>query len=246
MEEASQARLHAETETWLNAGRGRLLRTLLDLYVPSGDRGLEILEVGAGAGQHIPILGKFGVVDAAEISELAHARLESITELRTLYRDPLPDLDLPRTYDVIVAMDVLEHIEDDAAAARWIFEHLRERGVFIATVPAYQWMYSDHDRVNMHFRRYRVRRLLEILPDEFNVLARGYFNTTLFPAAVMGRLAWQFKNRRKASPMIKQSSSMPGAIDRLFSWILGAEAALIKGGIRPPFGLSAFCVAKRQ
>jgi hypothetical protein len=144
-------------------------------------------------------------------------------------------------------MDVLEHIEDDAGAVDWIFDHLIEGGVFIGTVPAYQWLFSDHDRANEHYRRYTQARVQQLICRRLKLRRSGYFNAVLFPIALAGRAAWQAKRKisRKTAAEGKQSSELPAAVDSLFRKILSWEAQRISRGATPPFGLSVFCVAER-
>lgn len=242
---AEAARQHfEERSTWLNRGRQALLRALLRRHAPSPCR--DVLDIGAGHGANVETLRDHGTVDVNEMSEASAARLEGRDDVREVFRDPIPDLRLPRTYDLVCATEVLEHIEDDRAATAWVAERLRPGGVFLATVPAYPWMFSDHDRVNLHFRRYTRRTLLAALPGSLRVLSSGYFNMCLFPAAAASRMAWQWRKRwRGADDGSKQSSSLPGPADAAFLAVLRAEARLVGLGLRPPFGLTVYCVARR-
>lgn len=236
--------LHVEDATWLNRGRVALLQQLMKKHLTKSTN--QILDVGAGSGVFVNALSDFGEVDALEVSSRAWPRLSANPDIRTLYKDPLPEACVGGPYDLIVAMDVLEHIEDDRSAAGWIAENLCDGGKFIATVPAYMWMFGDHDRANHHFRRYTRSSLLRILPSSIRVLTCGYFNTVLFPAAVAGRAAWQVKQQLFGrSRTAKQSSELPAVLDLCFGSILSCEANVIRRGIIPPFGLSVFCVASR-
>lgn len=248
MDESSQKRLASEWENWLNRGRSRLLRDLLIAYRPMDRTRLAILELGAGAGQNTKVLSKFGAVDAVEVSSYFADRLATLPTVRNLYREPIPNLTLERRYDVLCAMDVLEHIEDEAAAMDWIFDHLADGGVFIATVPAYQWLFSDHDRANHHCRRYTQSTLSQAVAGRLRLRRVGYFNSVLFPVALVGRAAWQAKRTilGKAPAEGKQSSRLPAPIDNVFRNILFWEAKRISKGASPRFGLSVFCVAERS
>src|SRR6185369_16546363 len=105
---------------------------------------------------------------------------------------PLPELKgvKKRHYDLIGAFDVIEHIDDDRAAVASIASRLKPGGKFVMTVPAHQWMWSAHDAVNHHKRRYSrssLRRLIEGSPLKLDRV--GYFNSLLFPVAVAERMA---------------------------------------------------------
>lgn len=233
MDEAAFARYAAERSNWLKQGRCRLLRSML--HQASLPLNAEILEVGSGVGQNIPTLAEFGRVDAMEINPLGLAQLRATNGVRQIFDQPIP-CTLDTAYDAIVAMDVIEHIEDDRAALEWISTHLRPGGVLFATVPAYQWLFSGHDVALGHFRRYAAGLFRSALPPRLRVLRCGYFDMTLFPIAAGSRLL----SRKRE----KQSSSVPSHIDSIFLAILRGEVAVISslGGL--PFGLSVYCLAR--
>lgn len=111
-----------EVSSWLHAGRKQLISKVLEWYIPSGvARKHELLEVGAGVGQNIEVLRKFGSVDALEVDPLGLKSLRQIEGVREVIEQGIVS-DLVGEWDVICACDVIEHIEDDAEAVRWIFE----------------------------------------------------------------------------------------------------------------------------
>ena len=150
-----------------------------------------LLEIGCGTGHNLAMLGQFGEVDALELDDTARAMAEKRLG-RPVMDSPLPELrGVPeRHYDLIGAFDVIEHIEDDIAALASIARRLKPGGRLVVTVPAHQWLWSAHDEVNHHKRRYSKRglkRLFEQSPLKFEAI--GYFNSLLFPVAVAKRLA---------------------------------------------------------
>jgi SAM-dependent methyltransferase len=192
------------------------------------------------------MLAKYGAVDAIEITPLAWERLHKCYGLRTLYTTPIP-FNIDCAYDAIVAMDVLEHIENDGAAMRWIADHLADDGFLVLTVPAYPWLYGFHDIATRHYRRYTKSSLLRIVPSDLRVLRVGHFNVNLFPLAVCGRIAsalWRFLMRTRSES--KQSSRLPRLIDELFGAVLLREARQIARGREPSLGLSLFLLAQRS
>lgn len=179
MEREAYEQYRAEASNWLKQGRMRLLRAMLDA-IPARQRPLRCLEVGAGVGQNVPVLARRGSVDVVEIDELGLAALRGMQGIRRIHDRPIP-FALEETYDVVVAFDVLEHIADDRLAAAWICDHLAPGGHLIVSVPAYQWLFSDHDVALQHFRRYTRRRLVAALPAGMSVERAGYFVSLLFP-----------------------------------------------------------------
>ena len=234
-----------ESETWLKAGRRGLARAMI--REAAGDRkDLKLLEVGAGVGQNIPALAEFGAVDVIEISTVGIDALRQLPEIRNIMTEPIP-FDLDESYDVIVAMDVVEHIEDDMGALEWMSRHLRPGGVLFATVPAYQWLFSEHDVALNHFRRYTSDRLRRALPHSLAVVRCGYFNSILFPLAATTRLVKKLAaGEPQAGAARKQGGLVPAPVNTLFRSILDLEVWTIRRGIEPPFGLSVYCLARRE
>lgn len=249
MKHESYEQMSAEASNWLKVGRARLLRVLLHEHA-AAPRGLRILEIGAGVGQNVPVLHEFGEVDVLEINPLGLAALREMEQVHHVFDVPVPS-PIEGGYDVVVAFDVLEHLADDRAAAAWVGSLLVDGGVFIATVPAYQWLFSDHDRALEHYRRYTRGSLVAAMPAELRVVRAGYFVSLLLPLAVslrlVGRLVQSLRRRSAAGgdAARKQSAVLPGPVDALFLTELTGEVAAIRRGARFPFGLSVFAVARR-
>jgi len=201
--------------------------------------GGHILEIGCGTGHNLEMLGGFGSVDAVELDDEARAIAE--TRLgRQVLSAPLPELvGVPDgAYDLIAALDVIEHIEDDGAALVAIAGKLKPGGKFLMTVPAHQWMWSAHDVVNHHKRRYSkagLQRLLQASPLKLEKI--GYFNSLLFPLAMVDRLASRLRGKDDADLKLP-SAPLNGTLERIFA----AERHLV-GRLPLPPGLSLFAVA---
>lgn len=239
----------AESSNWMKRGRSSLLRALLDEAV-GGRQGVELLEIGAGVGQNVPTLAQFGRVDVAEISPVGLEVLRTRPGIETIYEDPIP-FALNKPYDVICALDVIEHLEDDRAATEWIARGLKPGGYFIASVPAYPWLFSDHDVALGHYRRYTKSSFNRLLPSGLQLVKSGYFNSTLFPLPAAKRLGERLVKRLgKGRPSVspggpKESSDVPAWLDPIFGAILSAEVTLFRQRPVMPFGLSVFTLARK-
>jgi SAM-dependent methyltransferase len=201
-----------------------------------------ILEIGCGTGHNLAMLGEFGHVDALELDEEARAFAEQRLG-RSVMSAPLPELaGVPDAqYDLIGALDVIEHIDDDSAAIASIAAKLKPGGKLVMTVPAHQWMWSAHDVVNHHKRRYskpRLRRLIESSPLQLEAI--GYFNSVLFPAAVAERLSSRLRRKDNADLTLP-----PGPLNATLERAFAAERHLI-GRLPLPVGLSLFAVASAR
>jgi len=243
MDNNSYQQYMQETDDWLKTARARLLHQLIEHHALSG-RKLELLEVGAGAGQNLPFLLQFGSVDAIEVNPIGREAIAARAIVRDLFSDPVP-FRLNRRYDVICALDVIEHLHDDKAAVQWIVDHLKPGGLVILTVPAYGWLFSDHDRALGHYRRYTRKQLVALLPPTMQLLTAAYFTHFAFPLAVAARTAWSVRRMLlKGSTPSKQRSPRSGPIAWLLGGMQAAELSLIGKGYRPPFGLSAYVAAR--
>ncbi len=214
---------HDSTHWWYRARRD-ILADYLTRYgdVPAGAR---ILEIGCGTGHNLPMLAKFGSVEAIEIDpaarEIASERLG-----RPVGDAPLPELPgVERgAYDLVAVLDVVEHIEDDVAALAAMKSLLKPGGKILIAVPAHQWMWSAHDVVNHHHRRYSKTTLKTAIeraglkPDRL-----GYFNTLLFPLAAAARIAGRMTGRDDSddSPPAKPLNTVFEAIFRLERHLVG-------------------------
>jgi SAM-dependent methyltransferase len=199
----------------------------------------KILEIGCGTGHNLAMLGQFGHVDGLELDEEARALSEQRLG-RAVMSAPLPQLaGVPeRHYDLIGAFDVIEHIEDDRAALASIATRLKPGGKFVMAVPAHQWMWSAHDVVNHHKRRYSKRALQELVyGSPLQLLKIGYFNSLLFPLAVAQRAASKLRGSEDADVRLP-----PKPLNAAFNTVFAAERYLV-GRLPLPPGLSLFAVA---
>jgi len=224
---------------WWFRGRRRFVSALVDsLGLPAGAR---ILEAGAGSGGNLEMLRRHGSVSAFEMDAEAAAACAADHGIAC----PLGTLpganpfEGRARFDLVVALDVLEHIDDDVASLRSLAACLAPGGRLLLTVPAYPWLYSGHDLIHHHRRRYTRRGLERVVGAAgLRVHRAGYFNALLLPAIVAVRLGARVLRREPAS-----DARMPGP--RANEWlarVFGAEAAVARrGGF--PAGLSLFLVA---
>ena len=143
-----------EQRHWWFCARRKILADQIEQLALSDNA--RLLEVGCGTGGNLSMLSRFGKVVAVEPDNAARLRAHQQSGLEIL-SGSLP-YQLPKAAygaDLAVALDVIEHVDDDRAAIGAISQCLRPGGRFLATVPAYQWMWSDHDVAHHHKRRYR-------------------------------------------------------------------------------------------
>ena len=173
---------------WWYRARREILADLIRrrIRLPAEAR---ILEIGCGTGHNLMMLKRFGRVDGIEIDPAA--RMIASGRLGSTIRDaPLPALSgvETRAYDLVAILDVLEHVEEDREALVSIAKRLRPGGKILITVPAHPWMWSAHDEVNHHKRRYTRKSLAAVIEAAgLELEMMSWFNSLLFPLAAAAR-----------------------------------------------------------
>jgi SAM-dependent methyltransferase len=226
---------------WWYRARRQVLADLIRREVRP-PRDAKILEIGCGTGHNLAMLAQFGEVDALELDDEARAVSERRLG-RKVMSAPLPELaGVPEHYyDLIGAFDVIEHIADDAAAIASIAKRLKPGGKFVMAVPAHQWMWSAHDVVNHHQRRYSKAGLKRMMAQSpMRLVKIGYFNSLLFPLAVAERAASKLKGKDRADVTLP-----PAPLNTTLEKVFAAERYLV-GRLPLPPGLSLFAVAEAR
>ncbi len=213
---------HDSTHWWYRARRDILADYLTRYGDLPGDA--RILEIGCGTGHNLPMLARFGAVEAIEIDPAA--RTVAAERLgRPVGDAPLPALPgIERgAYDLVAVLDVVEHIEDDVAALAAMKTLLKPGGKILIAVPAHQWMWSAHDVVNHHHRRYSKTTLRHAIaaaglkPEKL-----GYFNSLLFPLAAAARVLGRMTGRDDSD-----DSPPPPVVNSLFETIFRLERHMV-------------------
>lgn len=220
-----------ETDHWWFQGRRAVVQAVLESHFGVGRQRRSILDVGCGTGGMLPILAELGtdVVGLDMSAEAAAHAQRTAPDGATARVGKIPD-DIPAngSLDLVTAFDVIEHIDDDVAALRSLRQALKPgTGVLLITVPAYQWLWSPHDDLNQHKRRYTKRALRKRLGEAgLEVVRLSYFNTWLFPVVAGVRLV------RKGLPGDGDGASdfvMPAArTNRMLTCLFSSERHLVR------------------
>jgi len=229
----------AEDRHWWYRGRRTVLEGVLGgLDLPAGTR---ILDAGCGSGRNMIELARYGTVTGVELSEtsVALARERQCGEVvaGSVLEMPFPN----HSFELAVSLDVIEHLEDDLTALREMRRTVAPGGALLVTVPAYQWLWSGHDEINHHHRRY-TRRSLQRIGEQagWQQVRTTYFNSLLLPAAILLRVLDRFSRRTTESSL--DLWIPPEPLNWLLQRPLALEAALIGRGGRIPAGLSLLAV----
>lgn len=235
--------MHAqELHHWWFRGRRRVLVDLLKGVARSGAGPLRILDYGCGTGGNTAAYTPLGAVVGIE-PDLGAVRLARERGQAQFCRGSGTQLPFrTATFDAVVASDVLEHIEDDVAAVSEIARVLRPSGAVIISVPAHQWLFSEHDAALHHFRRYSKAVLRDVLGRSgFRIRRLSYWNATLFPAICLHR---RFIRARPGPEPRSDTTSSPWLINETLARLLEVEAAVLRHAPLP-WGVSLVAVAER-
>lgn len=214
---------------WWYCGKKEIV---LDFAETFGDlkkdgRQYTILDVGCGMGLMLEALEGYGDVYGVEMEGEAveYCRINSFGDAGSdhVRQGYLPD-NIPfedGTFDRIFALDVLEHVEDDAAAAKKLHSLLKDGGRLILTVPAHMYMWSGHDVLTHHFRRYEKDGLVKVLSDAgFKVTKCSYYNSRLYLPAYLVR---KIKNLLKIQESDIDVTSKVGFMNKPLEQIFAGE-----------------------
>ncbi len=232
-----------EDRHWWYRGRRRVLeRTIARLALPAPAR---ILDAGCGSGRNMVELAPRGTVTGIELSDasVAAARARGIGEV---VQGSLLELPFAEdSFDLAVCLDVIEHLQDDRTALGELRRVLAPGGALLVTVPAYQWLWSGHDEINHHHRRYNRAALLAAATDAgWRCEFATYFNSLLLPVAILLRVLDRVQTRARATESSLDLWVPPAPLNWILQQPLNAEAAAIGYGRPIPAGLSLLAVLR--
>ena len=227
---------------WWWVSRRKIIRRVLSRYFSADDKERRILEVGSGSGSNFELLREFGLVSGIEMScyaaNVAKSRFPEI-DVKNI---SIPGR-LDQTFEMIAMFDVLEHIEDDIGALEWVAEHLEDFGHLILTVPAFSFLWSEHDEVSHHKRRYSKSNLMSILGQRFDIEYCSYFNTHLFPAVAAVRVGRRLRGKKGSEEDVTMGAN--GIINTVLTGIFSSETLWIPR-LQLPFGVSLIVAARKK
>lgn len=237
-----------ENEYWWFVGRKRIVGKQLEL-LRRNPASTAIINIGSGTGGTVAELERFGTVTNVDTSDeaIAYSAQHNIRVQKVFPGAPLPFPD--ERFDIAVAFDVLEHIESDQDSLVDWFRVLRPAGRLLITVPAYQWLWSEHDEGLHHYRRYTLSELhRKCNIAGFVVRKRSYAILFSFALVVAFRFLKSLLPSKKRTEEHHHSSDsyvrLPQWLNTVFIWLLYLESVLLTK-INLPFGTSIVLVAEK-
>ncbi len=203
-----------------------------------------ILDAGCGTGRNVVEFSRLGPTEGIDLSpqavEFCHRR--GLSGVRRAAIEELPYED--GRFDLVLATDVIEHIEDDGPPLRELRRVTGPGGRLLVTVPAYNWLWSRHDTSWQHFRRYTLRRLrARVTACGWEPVVETYFYATLLPPVAAVRTFQRLRGEPAGEPRSDLHLS-PRVLDRVLELPVVAEARLIERGASLPAGVSLGMVCR--
>ena len=237
---------NAENYFWYQA-RKSLINNLFSSVFKNQNQKQSILEIGCGTGYQLPVLEKWGTVQGLDINSKAVEIANNNGFNVKVANVEISDIG-QNQFETICLFDVLEHIKNDNDLIKKIYLSLKSNGYLFLTVPAYNFMFSDHDRALDHFRRYDQKEMITMLEKNgFKVIKKGYWNFFIFPGVLLIRLLKNFIYLFIKKPSYQsEASSISLWLNTCLYKILMFENCLIKNNIKLGWGLSIFVIAKKS
>ncbi len=231
-----------EDQWWWSVGRRALVNKLWNRYGGSDNEPL-ILDIGCGPGATLKELGNVGRSYGLDVSDTAlkYCRERGIDSVcmaeasNVPYRDDL--------FDLVISVDVLEHVEDDVGAIREIYRVAKPGGLIIFTVPAFQFLWSRRDEQCHHMRRYRLGEVKKKAAQAgLQILRATYINLPLLVPLFLLIKGGHLLRRKPSRKMDYVMAPRP--INKLLGFVVRAEARWLALADLP-LGTSICCVARK-
>lgn len=230
-----------EQSHWWYIGRRKILASFVeDICRRVTDRRPRILDVGCGTGANLLMLSEYGDAEGVDVSEdaLAFCRERGLEKVKLGAGEKLPYAD--GTFDLVTALDVVEHMDDDLAGLREMRRVLRPGGRVLLFVPTFMFLWGVQDDVSNHRRRYRMPELRRVLEKAgFEIERTTYANITFFLPILLMRKLMRLTGIKAAS---ENNINVP-ALNGVLGGVLGAESFVLRY-MNIPFGVSGLCVAR--
>ena len=235
-----------ETTYWWYVGRRIILAETIQRYLTSPVE--QTLDIGCGTGGNLSVLSRFskkviGLDTSPQALDYCRSRGWNTVEL--IQKDGRLNF-ADGTTDMVTLLDILEHVADEHPLLREISRVLRPDGLLMVTVPAFQFLWSEHDVALHHYRRYPKQDILHLLTDEgFKIVSASYVITFSFPLIVLYRILKGMLNFLYSGTPKTSHVRLPPMLNALFIRILAWESKLL-AYFTFPFGTSILVVATKQ
>jgi SAM-dependent methyltransferase len=239
---------HLERSNWWFTARLEILKSQIEIMFPHKND-LNILNIGVATGATSQMLEMFGKVKSIEYDEVCFNFVKEKLQI-DIEQGTILDLQFAEnSFDLVCAFDVVEHVEDDQLAVKEMIRVCKSKGFVFVTVPAFMDLWSKHDEINYHFKRYTSKTLLPLFDSNTgNVIYHSYFNTILFlPIYLVRWISNKFPKLFKRDGSGSDHSMFElGFLNKVLYAIFYAENILLKRLVKLPFGVSFMLSFKKK
>ena len=224
--------IESNQDWWWYKAKANVLIYILKTF---SEDSLAILEIGPGKGNNLRALSKFGNIDIleTELSFIQHIKENSKVKVGNYYKS---FSEIEKKYDLIILLDVIEHIENTKEFINAVTNLLLSEGKLIVAVPAYKSLWSIHDDRLKHFRRYTWKMLYKELED-YKILKKIGVNWILLPVRYM---------QIKFSNNVHTTKKTNNLLNNILYFITLIEHFLRILKINAKFGISLYVVAQKK
>lgn len=228
---------------WFLARRDLLLRIIKKYPLNT-----KILDIGCSSGQLLLELKKIGYqnIYGLDISPEA-ITIAKNNGLNNVYHGNANKINFPDNYfNIIIASDILEHLNDDMAAMQEWSRLLKPGGIILLAVPAWKFLYSYLDKIAKHYRRYSKQDLKNIIKknENLNIIKINYWNFFLFIPAAFKKIIEKYYFKKNVAT--NEYYKINPIINKFFFALLRLENYLIIKNYNIPFGISIICIIKKN
>jgi SAM-dependent methyltransferase len=230
---------------WWHVGRRYMLDILLNRL--NLDRKTKILEIGCGTGNNTAVLQKYGIYHGFDQSLRMVQTALYTHKVKNIYVADAQYIPVKAdNFTLILALDLLEHVDNDLQVISEAYRILRKHGYLLITVPGFRFLWSQLDVVSCHKRRYRMAQLITLLQSVgFRVVYATCWNFLLFLPIAMLRIAEKLTARYRRRGIPIDAKPLPKLINTLLLQILKLDNLLISKNIKLPVGVTLVILCKK-
>lgn len=229
-----------EESHWLFKVRDNILKDIAKKYFKQN---ANILDFGCNYGHSVQLLQKLGYqAQGVDISEGAIQYGKSVG-IQNIFLGGEKKFN-QESFDVVIALDVIEHIKDDQQAIKEIVRMVKPGGLIVIAVPAYMFLWGVQDEIAHHFRRYTMSQLISLSKKagDLDVVRKTYLNTLLFLPIALFRLGSRIVRRRTQGSDLDVNNAF---LNTLFFGLFDFERRILKH-INMPFGVTALLILRKK
>jgi ubiquinone/menaquinone biosynthesis C-methylase UbiE len=227
---------------WWIQTRNDLIKKLLQKHLKN--KNAKILDLGCGTGFNYNSISEFGDCYGLDISKSAIEQAKKFKYKKLITGNALKTRIKENTFDAVLCMDLIEHVEKDDELLNEVKRILKKEGICLFTVPAYKFLWSKDDELACHLRRYTLKQIktkIKNLGFEIKLLSYRYF--FIFLPTI---LLFMFQKFKKNSNNSLNYSPKKGIMNKILYKMMNFENKIISKKISFPFGIGIVGVIKKK